>query len=171
MQPDPLGVVTTGTPTATTKLNHLYGYGEQNPLSKTDPFGLCPCQGGQWTQSANVGFSLFVGGGAQFSKAAIFTCRSNPAVQCKANVVCVGGGPMLSGGIGADLFGDVSGVDDSNSFNDWTSAILGSGGPLSVTGSFSGGGTVSLMKSFGAGLAYVSCRAYYVRCNCPCEGR
>lgn len=151
------------------QLNHSYAYVRNNPLSNTDPWGLCPCKGGEWSQGANFGASAFFGGGFTFSKSAIFTCKSDSSLQCKGNVICIGGGPMIAAGAGADLFGDVYGAPDSNDLSQWSSGMTGSFGPVSGTGSFGGGGSVSLMKSFGGGVAYVSCRAYYVNCSCPCD--
>jgi RHS repeat-associated protein len=168
---DPLGIVPYQRPTR--RLNHPFAYTDGDPLSKVDPLGLCACPGGQWTQSANFAFSLMIGGGAQISNNAIFTCASNPSIQCKANVICVGGGLMLSGGIGADLGGVVYGANNSGDLGAWGSGVAGSVGPISGTymfgpGPAGGGNTLSLMKSFGGGIAYVSCRAYYIKCNCPC---
>jgi RHS repeat-associated protein len=40
VQADPLGVVTTGAPTPTTELNHLYAYVSSDPLARSDPWGL-----------------------------------------------------------------------------------------------------------------------------------
>lgn len=40
VQADPLGIVTTTSPTATTGLNQLYAYVSSNPLGFVDPLGL-----------------------------------------------------------------------------------------------------------------------------------
>src|SRR5262249_7193599 len=164
---DPLGVLAYRQPER--RLNQPYAYVEDDPIRRIDPLGLCPCKGGHWSQGSNFGFGLMLGGGAQFSIGAIFTCKSDPTLQCRGNVICIGGGLMASGGLGADVFGDVYGAYDSGDLNDWSSGLAGSFGPISATGFFSGGGTVSVMKAFGGGLAYVSCRAYYVKCICPCS--
>jgi RHS repeat-associated protein len=42
LQPDPLGVRTTASPTPTPALNHIYGYAKQDPLREADPTGLHP---------------------------------------------------------------------------------------------------------------------------------
>ncbi len=42
IEADPLGIVTTGAPTTTTGLNHLYAYVGSSPLSRIDPLGLDP---------------------------------------------------------------------------------------------------------------------------------
>lgn len=39
VEADPLGVLTTKSPTPTTRLNHLYTYVDSNPLSRIDPTG------------------------------------------------------------------------------------------------------------------------------------
>ena len=151
LQFDPLGILPYRQPEK--RLNDAYAYAKGDPLRKVDPFGLCSCKGGHWTQGSNLAFGLMLGGGAQFSSNAIFTCNADSSLQCKANVVCIGGGLMVSGGIGADLSGDVYGAFDSGDLSSWSSGLAGSAGPVSGIGFFGGGGNVSLMKGFGGGIA------------------
>ncbi|MGH8671027.1 MAG: RHS repeat-associated core domain-containing protein, partial [Burkholderiales bacterium] len=40
IEADPVGITTTSRPTPTTRLNHLFGYVDSNPLSWVDPLGL-----------------------------------------------------------------------------------------------------------------------------------
>jgi len=166
-QADPIGIVPYRQ--AEQRLNHSFAYADSDPLRSIDPLGLCPCRGCHWTQGQNFAAGLMVGGGIQVSINAIFTCKSDPAVECKANVFCIGGGAIISGGIGADLTGDVYHACSSGELGNWSSGLMGSAGPFSSIGFFGGGGSASIGKSFGGGVAYVSCRAYQIRCNCPCS--
>jgi RHS repeat-associated protein len=45
VQPDPLGVIPTGVPTSTARLNHLYSYVDAAPLAHADPLGLVKWSG------------------------------------------------------------------------------------------------------------------------------
>jgi len=53
VQPDPLGVITARRPTPATRLNHIYGYVDQNPLRWSDPLGLVKWSG--WGRSLAIG--------------------------------------------------------------------------------------------------------------------
>lgn len=157
---------------------NTFTYVRQSPLLATDPSGLCPCNGGVWKQGTNFAASFFAGAGGSISINAKFTCKSNPKLRCKANMICLGGGLIAGIGAGADLFGEVGGIPDTSYFDLWTNSFTWSVGPVSGNASTdggspfdgtNGGGSVSVMKSIGGGAGLVACTAYHVRCDCPCS--
>ncbi|MBI4692980.1 MAG: BrnT family toxin [Gammaproteobacteria bacterium] len=159
-----------------------YVYVGANPLKFIDRLGLCRCKGGRWDQTSNLAGSLFFGGGFSFSSDVIMTCRSDQTLKCKMDIICIGGGPLVGAGLGADVAGSTGGVNDSQNFPLWSNYFTGGAGPVSTTistaggspwdpGPGEGGASISLMKSIGGGVGYLACRAINVKCTCPCEDK
>jgi len=141
---------------------NTYGYVSQNPIGLIDPSGLLECPGGVWSAKSFPSASGFFGGGITLD-AITYTCESNGKI-CEATGICFGGGPIVAAGVGAILKGRITGVTNSNSLNGFSSGVFYVGGPVSgtITGS---GATVSIGKSIGLGIAFVSCTNLTLRCD------
>lgn len=169
IQADPLGIVLPGFPTR--RLNQPYAYADNNPLSNVDPLGLCPCAGGVWDQEFGDS-QASVAAGIYLSVAKVnYTCRSNPSLKCSGRQSCIGGGPIIGGGLSFNIAGTVRGTNDSNNLGGWSGSsattsfgIFGSQFPIGAPGGSFGGG-----PGFGVGAAYINCYTDNLKCNCPCE--
>jgi hypothetical protein len=162
VEPDPLGVQG--------GIN-LYRYAVQNPVMWFDPDGLCPCPGGVWDQdfgdsSFSLAFGGYIGGGRVY-----LTCRSRPSTKCSVHAFCIGGGPILGGGLNWNLYGVVKGAPDSSDLTGWSGwQVATSVGPVSAQAPTGGGGSIGLGLSLGAGLAAIKCNMTGLICDCKdCE--
>jgi RHS repeat-associated protein len=144
---------------------NTYAYVKGNPLRWTDPLGLeicepCSCKGGTWDQdfgdlNMNFGAGVFVGAGRQN-----LTCRTNKRLKCRTSQICVGGGPILGGGVGFNVSGTVYGAESCSALgNSWSdtqfSANFGPFGTQTPIGD--PGGNVSVGPGFKGGAALITC--------------
>jgi hypothetical protein len=136
-----------------------------------DPKGLCPCKGGSWKVDAgDLTVSAAFGGYFSFGRV-VFKCKSTPGTTCSGNVWCIGGGPIIGGGLSFTLKGDVYGVPDSGGLEGWSGwQVTSSAGPLGGQLGGSDGGSVGLGPSLGAGVAAIKCHTNQLSCQCKdCE--
>ena len=145
-----------------------YAYVNGRPTQYIDPVGLIPCPGGVWNEDfGDASFSLSFGG--YVSKGAVsYTCQSRPDVKCRGQVVCIGGGPILGGGIGWNVYGYATGAPDSGDLAGWSGwQATGGIGPVGFQAPWGGGLSVAPGVSAGAGLAFVRCNTYHLQCTSP----
>jgi len=152
---------------------NTYGYVKGSPLKFADPLGLCACAGGTWDQSFGDASGQVAVGGYGSGGTVNLSCRSNKSLKCKAQQVCIGGGPMVGGGVGWALGGVSTGANDSNDLRGWGQFQLAIGaGPLSGQGGPDGGQTgIGLNLGWRLGAALIRCYTTYLECNCPCESK
>ena len=142
---------------------NTFGYVEGNPLLLVDIYGLCgECPGGNWSSYSIPAFSGFFGGGGTVAETT-YTCKST-GLECMATSICFGGGPIVAAGAGGDA-GSARGVEHARQFSGYSSGVYGTIGPISMTINPNGGNT-GLSKSWGAGIAYITCTNIHVRCKC-----
>jgi RHS repeat-associated protein len=148
---------------------NTYGYSRQNPVSWVDPSGLAACPGGEWSQDFGD-FGAYVAFGGYLSKGRVnYTCRSNPSIKCSANVWCVGGGAILGGGVGWNVYGYAVGATDSSNLAGWSGwQVVGSIGAIGLQAPSGGGVSISPGLSGGAGLARIRCYTYQMTCTSGC---
>ncbi len=141
---------------------NTYSYVSNNPVLSIDPLGLFECPGGVWSAKSFPSVSAFFGGGITLDDI-VYTCESN-GKTCEATGMYFGGGLIASTGFGGVIKGRVDGVTNSNSLNGFSSGVLIVGGPISMTITGSSG-TLGLGKSIGAGIAFVSCTNFHLKCD------
>lgn len=93
-------------------------------------------------------------------------------MKCHAHVTCIGGGPIIGGGITWGVIGAARGINDSRDlagWSGWTIVGLVPGGEAKGSGKEAGGGNVDAGPSAGVGGAAIKCYVYSVKCNCPCD--
>ena len=149
---------------------NTYAYAHNYPVMRTDPFGLCPCPGGKWTQEfADSSGYVALGGYLSVGRMNL-TCVSRPKTKCSATQICTGAGLILGGGIEWNLIGRQH-AENSQDLAGWSGwNIVGALGPsVGGSGSIPGpGGNVSVGLAGGAGGAFIKCYNAYFRCTCDC---
>ncbi|HPF26762.1 MAG TPA: RHS repeat-associated core domain-containing protein, partial [Steroidobacteraceae bacterium] len=147
-----------------------FGYAKQSPIMWFDPDGRCACSGGVWDQDrGDVSFSLalggYIGGGRIY-----LTCRSNPSVKCSIHMFCIGGGPIIGGGLVWNLYGVVRDAPSSQNLTGWTEWQVTGSVPIvsgqAPTPSSGSGGSVAAGINAGAGLAGIKCNMTSPVCQC-----
>jgi RHS repeat-associated protein len=152
---------------------NLYSYVLNNPINKSDPLGLCSkdcpyCPGGAWNSFSLVAVSAFWGGGGTLARTT-YTCKSN-GKKCSGTAICFGGGAIGAVGIGVDAGGFIGaerGVTDTycpSDFENFSSGIYITAGPVSETHT-GNSSNIGLSKSWGLGIAYVTCINTLVICE------
>lgn len=150
---------------------NTYAYVKDNPIAQVDPFGLCSCPGGEWKQElGDSTLSVAFGGYASVGRVN-YICRSRPSTKCSATQVCIGGGPIVGGGLEWALYGREYGITDSGGFRGWSGWNLAWGaGPFSGSANVPGpGASVSAGISVKGGIGLVRCINLYLECSCECE--
>ena len=150
-----------------------YRYAESSPVMYIDPIGLLSCKcsddcpGGEWTINL-FGGTIGAGGGISKSRGT-YSCISRD-VHVPVTITCGLLGPILTIGLGfegATPFLPSTCACNAEGLLGRQTSILGSAGPFSANVSgcgkepFSIGDrtlNVGIGKSFGAGLAWVSCK-------------
>jgi RHS repeat-associated protein len=151
---------------------NTYAYARSNPLLWVDPLGLESCSGGVWNESFGD-FSGYVAFGGFASKGAVsYTCSTRPSLKCSANVFCIGGGPILGGGVSWNLWGYATGATDSKDLAGWSGwQTVGNIGPIGLQAPSGGGLGVATGISGGAGIGLVKCYTYAMICSSRNCGR
>ena len=159
-----------------TRLNRSwnYVYVNSDPVNFTDFCGLyskrCKpdCPGGEWSAFSPFAVSAFYGGGFTIQRST-FKCKTNNIV-CEATSLCFGGGAIAVAGLGIDFGGypkwtvGITNVFHKAGFRKFSSGIYVAGGMVSgtLTGTTK---TVGVSKSWGGGIAYVTCICFNINCN------
>jgi len=98
-----------------------------------------------------------------------YTCSTDPSVKCSANVWCVGGGAILGGGIGWNVYGYATGAPNSSNLAGWSGwQAVGNVGLIGLQAPSGGGVSISPGISGGAGLAAIKCYTYQMTCTSGC---
>jgi RHS repeat-associated protein len=152
---------------------NTYAYSYSRPTQFIDPTGLIACFGGTWNEAkGDPGFSLGFGG--YFGKGNVtYTCEKQPYIKCTANYVCIGGGPILGGDLGWSVYGYAVNAPDSQDLAGWSPwTVSGSIGPVGLQAPWGGGISVAPGVGAGAGVAFIKCNVYNLRCtngNCAVQ--
>jgi RHS repeat-associated protein len=152
---------------------NLWAYVAGNPVNRTDSLGLSDrqgayCPGGEWSSCAAPAISAFFGGGFTVSRPT-YTCKSNKK-KCRATSICYGGGAILAAGIGAEAGGftgaerGITNTYNPGDFQLYSSGVYFTAGPFSETHTGTSS-NIGLSKSWGLGIAYVSCKNVLIICD------
>jgi RHS repeat-associated protein len=151
---------------------NTYAYVFGAPLRMIDPRGLsataCDCPGGQWDiEFGGIAFNLAFGG--YFGGSTLtYRCASNPSAKCTASQTCIGGGPIVGGGIGTTVTGSSPGPPVQGwSHGDVVGVVPF--GQMQGNAGDGGGGSFEVELGGGAGVAYTTCYTNNISCSCDCE--
>ena len=95
-----------------------------------------------------------------------YTCETQPRVQCRANYICIGGGPIRGGSLGWSVYGFAVEAPDSANLAGWSNwQVTGNISFAGFQAPWAGGVTVSPGIGAGAGIALIKCNTYNLSCT------